>query len=412
MAFFGIGGRGKDLVKSFLQTGRVRIVAFCDVDLGAHTREIREAFPDVPVFQDFRALFAECGNRFEAAVIATPDHSHFPIAMQAMAAGKHVYVEKPLAQTFQEVELLMAMAARSGVVTQMGNQGHSGNNYFQFKMWMDDGIIQNVTRVVAHMNSPRRWHGWKINGYPAAETMPPALDWENWIAARPHRAFTPRLHPGDWRAWFDFGNGAFGDWGPHILDTVHRFLALGLPHTIEAMKIVGSDDFIFPQASTVRFLFAARGVMPPVEVFWYDGVDNPPPLPAELGAGTKLTAQHGKFIYSDRLVFRGGTHGDTLRIVPEEKMRSLAPTLPRVTSVASNHYENFVLACRGIEPSRSPFEVSGPLSQVFLLGAIAARLGGKLAFDPVRKRFIDRPRANEHLHGLRPRETWAHYYKH
>jgi predicted dehydrogenase len=305
----------------------------------------------------------------------------------------------------------MARAQQSGVVTQMGNQGHSGNNYHQFKAWTEAGIIQDVTRIDMFMNSPRRWHGWTVDGFPTGEAVPPTLDWDLWNANVPVRPFSAKLHPGDWRSWFAYGDGAFGDWGPHILDTAHRFLGLGLPQVIEAVKREGANEFIFPQATTIRFDFAARQAMPPVEVFWYDGVANLPPLPAELGPDTKLARKNGKFIYSKKLVFLGGTHSDTLRIIPEEKMRAMAKDLPRLGGGFSNHFANFALACLGREEAKSPFHVSGPLTQVFLLGVIAQRLGGKLVFDPAAKRFVGNDRANELLAGEGPRAGWEGYFK-
>ncbi len=412
LAFIGIGNRGGDMIKTFAATNLVTMVAFCDVDLdGLHTQESRRLHPSVPCFRDFRALFDRMGGEFEAVVIATPDHSHFPLAVHAMRHGKHVYLEKPLAHTFMEVELLMAAASQAGVVTQMGNQGHSGNNYFQFKAWTEAGIIKDVTKIVAYMNSERRWHGWKVNGFPAGEPMPPGLDWDGWHAANAVHPFSTRLHPENWRGWFDYGNGAFGDWGPHILDTAHRFLSLGLPHTIEAVRRDEPNEFIFPQASTIRFDFAARPGMPPVEVFWHDGVKNRPPLPAELGPGATLTEQNGKFIYSKTLVFKGGTHGDTLRIIPDQRMREMAASLPTVSGGFSDHATNFIRACQGKEESRSPFAVSGPLTQVLLLGVIAQCLGGRLAFDPVRRVFSGNATANHLLAGPPPRPGWEHYYR-
>jgi len=412
VALIGIGNRGNDLAKAFRDTGLVEYVAFADVDLmGAHTAETRQLFPDVPGFQDYREMFEKMGDRFEAVIVATPDFSHFIIAMHAMAHGKHVYLEKPLAHSFHEVEVLMAQAAKSGVVTQMGNQGHSGNNYHQFKAWQEAGIIAEVTRVDMFMNSPRRWHGWHVDGFPAGEPVPATLNWDVWHMNKAVHPFSKRLHPGDWRGWFNYGNGAFGDWGPHILDTCHRFLELGLPHTIEAVKRDGANEFIFPQATTIRFDFAARRDMPPVEVFWYDGVENRPPLPPELGPNATLERKNGKFIYSKKLVFAGGTHSETLRIVPEEKMKELAPTLPRIKGGFSDHFQNFALACLGREETKSPFHIAGPLTQVFLLGVIAQRLGGKLEFDPVAKRFTNSDRANELLVTAPARPGWERYYK-
>ncbi|MDO8836035.1 MAG: Gfo/Idh/MocA family oxidoreductase [Vicinamibacterales bacterium] len=412
VAFIGIGNRGNDMLKTFAATGLVTVAAFCDVDAdGAHVAESRRLYPAVPCVRDFRALFDRAAPAIDAVVVSTPDHSHFPLAMAAMAHGKHIYVEKPLAQTFREVDLLMAMAARTGVVTQMGNQGHSGNNFFQFKAWTDAGVIKDVTRIVAFMNSERRWHGWQVDGFPAGEPLPPGLDWDGWHAARPVHPFCARLHPQTWRGWFAYGTGAFGDWGAHILDTAHRFLDLGLPRQVEAIHRDGVSPFIFPQASTVRFDFAARPGQPPVEVFWYDGVQNRPPLPAELGPDAVLTERNGKFIYSKDLVFKGGTHGDTLRIIPETRMRDLASTLPTVKPGFSDHVTNFIRACQGVEEPRSPFRVSGPLTQVFLLGVIAQQLGGSLAFDPVRRAFTGNAAANELLNGPPPRPGWEPYYR-
>ena len=411
LAVAGIGNRGNDMIKTFAATGLVSMAAFCDVDLdGAHTKETRKLFPSVPCFRDFRAMFDKAGATFDAVVVATPDHSHFPLAMHAMRLGKHVYVEKPLAQTFHEVDLLVAASREAGVVTQMGNQGHSGNNFFQFRAWTQAGVIKDVTRIVAFMNSPRRWHGWKVDGFPAAEPLPAGMDWDGWNAARPVRPFSALLHPQTWRGWFDYGTGAFGDWGAHILDTAHQFLDLGLPHTIDAVRRDGPSEFIFPQATTIRFDFAARRGMPPVEVFWYDGVDNRPPLPPELGPGATLAEREGKFIYSKELVFKGGTHGDTLRVVPEQRMQDLSATLPRIAGGFSDHATNFVLACQGKEESRSPFQVSGPLTQVFLLGIVAQRLGGCLSFDPARREFRDNAAANRLLRGPDPRAGWEQYY--
>ncbi|HEY3381219.1 MAG TPA: Gfo/Idh/MocA family oxidoreductase [Vicinamibacterales bacterium] len=412
LACIGIGNRGNDMVKAFAKTGMANFTAFCDVDVdGPHTEETRRLYPSVPRFRDFRAMFDRMGASVDAVVIATPDHSHFPLAMHAMRLGKHVYLEKPLAHTFQEVDLLIAAAAKAGVVTQMGNQGHSGNNYFQFRAWTQAGVIKDVTKIVMFQNSERRWHGWKVDGFPSGEALPPGMDWDAWHAARPTHPFSRRLHPQNWRGWFAYGNGALGDWGPHILDTAHQFLDLGLPHTIEAVRRDESSEFIFPQASTLRFDFAARPTMPPVEVFWYDGLSNRPPLPAELGPGATLTQVSGKFIYSRDLVFKGGTHGDTLRIIPDDRMREMAASIPKVVGTFSNHEANFVLACQGKEESRSPFKIGGPLTQVFLLGVIAQRLGGQLTFDSLRREFRDNPAANALLAGPPPRAGWEEYYR-
>lgn len=411
LAVVGIGNRGWQIMRAFDDTGLIEFVAAAEVDPeGPHCVEPRARLGSAPVYRDFREMLAKEDKNIDAVAIATPDFAHFPVAMACMRAGKHVFVEKPLAHTFQEVEDLITAERATGVVTQMGNQGHSGANYFQFKAWHEAGIIKDVTRIDAYMNSPRRWHGWNVDGFEAGTPVPPGMDWDLWHVGRPLHPFSERLHPGNWRSWYAYGSGAFGDWAPHILDTCHRFLELGLPARIEAVKRDGPNDFIFPQASTIRFSFPARGAQPPCTITWYDGVDNLPPVPPEESPGTELQ-RNGKFIYGGDTVFRGGTHSATLRILPAERMRELAPTLPKFPQKNSDHFANFALACLGREEARSPFSVSGPLSQVFILGIIAQRLGGSLEFDPVTKSFPRHPLANELLTAPPIREGWADVYR-
>lgn len=411
LACIGIGGQGGGIANTLFNTGHANVVALCDVNMGAKsTAGLTNKFPDAPKFKDFRKMFDKMEKDIDAVSIGVPDHSHFPISMLAMSLRKHLYVEKPLAHTFEEVELMMKAEKKYKVSAQMGNQGHSGNNYFQFKAWVEAGIIKDVTDVTAYMNEPRRWHGWKIDGYPTGEIKPETLDWDVWLATAQYHPYSSKLAPGNWRSWYDFGNGAFGDWGPHTLDTIHRFLKLGLPSEIEAVKLEGPNNFIFPQASTIAFSFPARGDMPPMKITWYDGTKNLPPRPKELEEGRKIEAC-GKIIYSKELVFKGGTHGDTLRIIPEAKMRDMKDKLPDISGKHSDHYENFLLACKGEEKTRSSFDISGPLTQVFLLGVIAQRLGGKLIFDRETKQITNNKTANQLLIGPPPRKGWEQFYK-
>ena len=430
MAFVGIGNRGSDDLHGFAATGQVNVVALCDTEIGSkRTADSLGKFPDAQRFQDFRKMFDQIGSQFDAVCIATPDHAHFAIAMLAMSMGKHVYVEKPLAHSFHQIELLMASEKKHKVATQMGNQGHSEGTYFQFKAWTEAGIIKNVTKITAFMNSSRRWHGMKVSDYLEAEFIPDgkaidfALDWDTWIMTAKQHAYNHGYLNGDWRSWFDFGDGALGDWGAHIFDTCHEFLELGLPYEIDPIYLDGANPFIFPQASTLAFRFGKRGAMPPVEMTWYDGQKNLPPLPASFGGNivdpkippptsgkidTKGLAP-GKVIYGEGLTFKGGTHGSTLEIIPKDAAKDLK--LPVVPKSPSNHYLNFVRACRGEEVCRSRFEISGPLSQVMALGVLAQRVNAKLEFDPVKKRITNHKLANELLNGVPPRSGWEQYYK-
>ena len=428
IAFIGIGNRGGEIAKELYNTGLCNVVALCDVDMGApHTQEIISMFPNVPRFQDFRKMFDKMANKIDAVSVGVPDHSHFPITMEAMALGKHVYVEKPMARTFNEVELMMKGEKKYGVVTQMGNQGHSEANYFQFKAWKEAGIIKDVTAITAHMNNSRRWHGWdpNIQRFPAAEPVPSTMDWDTWLGVTQYHDYHHDFHMGQWRCWYDFGMGALGDWGAHILDTAHEFLDLGLPTEVDPVYLKDYNTFFFPMASTLLFKFPARGNMPPVDITWYDGVKNIPPVPEGYGtseldpniptvAGGKIqpaALNPGKEIYTKTLTFKGGSHGSTLSIIPEEKAKEMASKLPEVPKSPSNHYANFLLACMGKEKARSPFSIAGPLSQVFCLGVLCQRLGQKLIFDRETKQITNSKFANFMLKGEAPRPGWEEYYK-
>lgn len=429
LACVGIGNRGADIIRELYNTGLANIVALCDVDMEApQTLDILKQFPNVPRFKDFRQMFDKMGNKIEAVCIGTPDFSHFPITMMAINLGKHVYVEKPMARTFNEVELMMKAAKKHPkVVTQMGNQGHSEANYFQFKAWTDAGIIKDVTAITAHMNSPRRWHGWdpKIKSFPPAEPIPSTLDWNIWQMQTYGHKFNKEFVNGQWRCWFDFGMGALGDWGAHILDTAHQFLDLGLPYEVDPIKLDGHNDFFFPMSTTLSFKFPKRDSKPPVEIKWYDGVDNLPPIPSGYGEqgldpnipppsnGAVLPAKlnPGKIIYSKDLTFKGGSHGSTLSIIPEEKAKEMVSRLPFVPESTSNHFANFLKACKGEEKTRSPFEIAGPLSQVFCLGVLAQWTGEKIVFDRKNKIITSSKNANELLVGPPPRKEWEQFYK-
>jgi hypothetical protein len=336
-----------------------------------------------------------------------------------------VFVEKPMARTFHEIELMMAAARKHPkVVTQMGNQGHSEGNYFQFKAWKEAGIIKDVTSMSAHMNSPRRWHKWdpKITKFPDAESVPSTLDWDIWQGVVQPHDYQKDFVNGQWRCWFDYGLGALGDWGAHIMDTAHEFLDLGLPTEINMLRADGHNNFFYPMSSTIQFKFPERKNMPAMDITWYDGLNNIPPVPANYGTNeldpnippagngkiqpAKLNP--GKIIYSKDLTFKGGSHGSTLSILGDAA-KDLK--LPEVQASPSNHYANFLKACMGQEKTRSPFEIAGPLSQVFSLGVMAQKLNTKLQFDRKTKQITNNSLANSLLVGAPPRKGWEQYYK-
>ena len=408
-AIIGCSGRGGAIGNEAVKTGMANVVALCDAN-PSRTARFQKDHPDAKVYDDFRKMFDDMGDKIDACTVGTPDHTHFPIAMRALASGTAVYVEKPLAHTFEECELLIAAEKKHNGICQMGNQGHSSSQRMQFKTWVDEGIIKNVRRVDACMNKGRRWHPWgNVTGFPAADPMPEGMNWDVWTATAPMHNYSKRFDGGNWRGWYDYGNGAFGDWGPHTLDTIHRFLELGLPYEIRADKLEGQNDFIYPMATTIAFEFAERGPgMPAMSINWYDGVKNKPPKPDELGEGQSVPGC-GKVIYSDDLTFMGGTHSGQLKVLDKTKLSADLPEIPS-GDTNQNHMKNFMLAAMGKEECNSKFAVSGPLTQVFMLGCIAQRLGGSLKFDVEKKEITNNERANQLLKGHPPRKGWEEYY--
>lgn len=429
IAYIGIGNRGEQNIDEFARTGMVDVTVLCDIDMGAHhTQKVMNMYPNAKRFRDFRDMFDKASGDFDAVCASVPDHMHFPIAMLAMANGKHIYLEKPMCRTFLEGELMMEMAKRHPeVVTQVGNQGHSEGNYFQFKAWKDAGIIKDVTAITAHMNNSRRWHNYdsKILQMPGGEPMPADIDWETWTGPCAYHGFSDKYHQGNWRCWYDYGMGALGDWGAHLIDTAHEFLELGLPYEVSMEYANGHNSYFFPYSSTIKFRFPARAWMPPCDITWYDGLDNLPPIPSNYGEseynpnvpstnqGNTPVSQlnPGKIIYGRDLTFKGSSHGSTLSILPSANANDIKSQLPEVPKSPSNHYVNFLRACQGTEKTRSPFEINGVLSQVFCLGVIAQRLNDKLYFDARTKQFTNNAFANALLSGMPPRKGWEDFYK-
>ena len=396
------------------------VVALCDTDIGAkHTLEALKRFPNLPRFQDFRKMFDKMADKIDAVLIGIPDHSHFCAAMHAMRLGKAVYVEKPLAHSFLECELLMAAEKHYSVVTQMGNQGHSGDNYYQYRDYVNNGVIKDVKKVVSHMNMQRRWHKWggKTSSYPKAEALPKTLDWEVWCNAAPYHDFSKDLAYGEWRCWYDYGNGCMGDWGAHILDCVHRFTLGGaLPSEVAISNVTGWNPYVFPIQDTLTMKFGD------VTLEWYEGLDNKPKLPKGFryadnkGLFPASTANDGlidpplkpgKEIYlADGTVWQGLSHSSTL-----VKCGAQDAPRPEFEKAKSDHWRNFLLAVKGEETERSPFSVTAPLSEVFCLGVIAQRLNRGFKFDPVKKRAVGDAEVDLLLKGPAPRKGWEEYYR-
>ena len=401
------------------------VVALCDTDMGAKaTLNAINVYPTLPRYHDFRKMFDEMADGIDAVLVATPDFSHFPAAMHAMKLGKAVYVEKPLAHTYEECDLMMKAAKKYGVVTQMGNQGHSTIKYHQFKEYVAKGVVKDVELVRVHMNMARRWHKYKGNifNYPIGVDIPETLDWDTWLATARYHEYSPEYTQGEWRCWYDFGNGALGDWGAHTMDCVHEFLLKGdLPTKVELLKCEGWNQFAFPCATTLAFTFPKNALHDEFRLEWYDGADNWPELPkgfvfdvpdgipknsANVEDDSSKKLYPGKEMYcKDGTVWQSLSHKHPLHIVGDFNAK-----LPDYPPETETHYRNFIRAVRGETKANSPFSVAGRISQLFALGCIAQRVNRGFDFDPAAGRILGDDYANYFIKGIRPRKGWEGYY--
>ena len=429
LACVGIGQQAWNDIQMFEKTGLAEIVVLCDTDLdGPQCEAARKRYPKAELFRDFRKMLDATEGRIDAVAVMTPDFSHFPALMDSMRRGLAVFTEKPLAHTFEECELLMAAEKKYGVVTQMGNQGHSGNNYYQFKHYVESGVldVSQLKHLTAHMNNPRRWHKWngKVSAFPKGEKLPTGLDWDTWLGTAAWHDYSKDYVQGEWRSWYDFGNGCLGDWGAHTMDAMHRFFDLGLPTEVKIRDVEGWNPFVFPMQDTLTFKFAAKGKRPAIDLDWYEGVRNKPVLPKGYRAmswGSDIPAAKGStaadaakslipgkfFEMKDGTVWQGGSHSTAIFRCGDDS------SVPAYPEPGSNHYANFLLAVLGREKTRSPFSVTAPLSEVFCLGCIAQRLNRGIRFDPVAKRVLGDETADRLLKGSSgtPRKGWEEFYR-
>lgn len=419
LACIGVGGRAAAVVPGLCRDQHAVPVAFCDVDFEAPGADANlRNHPGVKRFADFRRMFDAMEDDIDAVSVVTPDHTHFTATMDAMRRGKHVYVEKPLTHNFREAELLMRAADQFGVVTQMGNQGHTSAGSVQFEHLVERGIIRDIVRIEA-WKTPSLWFmeaDQRIHRFPSGESPPDSLDWDLWCGPKPVHDYSRRLHPFDWRGFYAYGNGMLGDWGAHIIDFAHDFLKLGLPTRIDPVRMEDHNAVTFPLASRLRMEFPERGPgMPACELVWHDGHGCVPEVdpkfhsgggkPPRLGeAGTLLHRRDGEFLV------QRGSHEQVSRLLPKETMLEYREDM-KAERPEFNHLTGFIQACKGRGETRSPFRIGGELTQVLMLGVVCQRLNEALEFDPGSKRFKGNARANELLDGPPPRRGWEEFYR-
>lgn len=457
--FAAIGSGGQGGANLMAASPTENIVALCDVDDVRAARTF-ERYPDAKRFKDFRQMLDKEGKNIDAVIVATPDHMHATAAIWCMERNKHVYVQKPLVRTIWEARQLRAAASKYGVATQMGNQGYSNEGTRQCAEIVWNGDIGNVTEVHAWSDRPMWPQG--LTEIPKEDPVPSTLDWDLWLGAAEKRPFTAAgateadrnggffYQPFNWRGFYDFGCGALGDMACHILGAPNMALHLSKRKVIgvECEKMEGPSPFMFPKASVIRFDFAAYGDMPPLKIYWYDGLKESPKIAGvpegewigdmpfamrppgpdgrrggfpgfgarpddnqfrspgrvfdwkqyqELKAAPKeqlrFPQPDGSLFVGDKGMLTTGTYGDLTRLLPTEKMEAYRVPPPMLTR-SPGHMRDFIRACKGGDPACSNFDVAAPFVEWMLLGVIALRHPGKLTYDPDKMMITNNKEAN------------------
>jgi predicted dehydrogenase len=400
IAGVGLGARGLGNIE---KCEGANIVALCDVDFTLAATALK-ANPDAAKYHDFRKMLDKEKN-IVAVVISTPDHTHAVIAAEAMRRGKHVYVETPLAHDVWEARELARIAGETGVVTQMGNERHSGAGIRRAVEMIWGGGLGPIRQVHCWTNRPQWPQGI---GRPAEKSpLPAGLAWDLWLGPAPERTYHPAYHPYRWRGWLDFGTGALGAMGCHLLDVAFWGLELGQADSfsVEA-ESTGINVETYPTASTIRYRFPARGDLPPVEIIWYDG-GRQPSRPEQLPYLREIGSNGSLFIGDEHSMMFGptvfGTNPGQVgpRTIPEfARIESKRPykRIPPVKEASwvkgDRHIQEWISACKSGQQPCASFEYSAPLTEMVLLGNVALQSGTSVEWDSEKLQVTNSPMAN------------------
>ena len=384
VAAVGVDGQGYSDLHNVASHAKVKFMGFCDVDLNRFARA-DALVPGVPHFQDFRAMYEKLGDTVDAVMIAIPDHMHALVAIEAMKRGKHVYCQKPLAQTVWESRQMRLWAAKKDVVTQMGNHIHSAVEYRMGTRLIREGAIGKVKEVYSWVSVTGN-ERTRLLEAPAPGPVPAGLDWNLWIGGAPMRPFAPIVyHPFAWRDWQDFGGGAIGDFACHVLDPVFTALGIKAPLTIGADNS-GINRQIWPTSEVVKYVFPGNELTagPQLKVTWSDGGLRPDRKLAQMPADVDLPRSGSLFIGEKGNMVLPHIGGP--RLYPMENFAGFA--YPKDIK-GLNHYHRWVDAIVDGTKTSDGFDYAGWLSEAAQLGNIATRVvrrpvksSGKLSIDP------------------------------
>jgi predicted dehydrogenase len=425
IAGVGVGGMGKS---NLAAVASQNIVALCDIDwtssgkridtfAAQHGGRFSEQVARATRYQDFREMLDKQKD-IDAVIVATPDHTHAIVAMAAMNRGKHVYVQKPLCWSVHEARELAKKARATKVATQMGNQGHSSDDARLVNEYIAAGAIGEVREVQIWTNRPLAYWAqgiprpaplvgqqgdlpWNMSGVMkrlanalGSYAIPDGVAWDLFLGPGPVVDYHPLYHPHNWRGWSDWGNGAIGDMGAHLIDHPFWALNLGLPTSVETTS-TPYNGACYPLATMSFYEFPARGAMPPVKLTWHDG-NLTPTKPEELG-NEKLNGEGGVLYIGSKGKLIHQTYGAKPRLLPRSLHESFGKPPQTLARITASHEMNWVDAAKGKTQASSPFEYAAQLTEVMLLGIVSLRAGGKIEYDGANMHITNNANANQYL---------------
>ncbi len=381
IAGIGVGGKGASDLAEFAKSPKVNIVALCDVD-DRSAADTRKKFPKASYYKDFREMLEKEKNNIDACSISTPDHTHAVATLAAMQLGKHVYTQKPLTHDIYEARILTEAAKKYKVVTQMGNQGGSGDGVRKMKEMVDAGLIGDVHTVKCWTNRPV----WP-QGIPTPTgnyDVPKELDWNLWLGPAQYIPYNPAYLPFNWRGWWAFGTGALGDMACHIMDPVFRILPIDYPTEVEC-SVSGNWKGFFveanyqdscPPATIIHLGYPRKDSKGKIKVTWMDG-GLLPERPDELLPDEEMGNWDGGVIFEGtKGKIMADCYGANPRLLPTKLMKEVTMPKETIKRVPEGHYLQWVNACiegYGKGETSSPFEFAGPFTESILIGNLAIR---------------------------------------
>jgi predicted dehydrogenase len=405
VALIGGGGQGHANLKNLFQLDDVQVIAVADPaeaydpkksfsyyqemagrlpTQGMIEKHYADKTPNFKcaAYEDFRVML-EREKDIDAVLIATPDHTHAFISIQAMRAGKHVYCEKPLTHDIWEARQVARVAQETGVATQMGSQGHSSLGTRETIEYIQAGAIGNVQEV--HVWVPATRYNYALRGYPTDTPAKPAgLNWDLWLGPVAERAYHPAYHPFSWRDFWAFGNSGLGDFGTHDMNTAVRALELYEPSLVEGYGVGFSNADIAPYGSLVHYHFPATAKRQAIKLTWYSGGMKPAQVEA-MGAVTH--PNRGSLYVGDKGAIQTDGNGGAPRLFPAERRVAFVKPEPRLKR-SNGHHRDWIDACKGGEPAACPFDYGAQLTEIVLLGVLSQRLNKPIRWDAANMKAI------------------------